>query len=409
MKRDEQRMKTKWNRAGLILMLLVAGCGRSKMEAPRTTTVVRGAIRMTVPFQGELEARRVEMIAVGVQGSAVLAELAAEGSRVAAGDLLARFDASQIEQDLARQENDLVRARQELESLEKAELPMELLDMESKRMEACTELEAEENFLESARGLLARGLMSEGEVAQQERKVEGLRTREAQLETRQELTSKHVHAARLAKARAALEAAEHQHDFTARQLALCEVRAPVAGVATLVPLPVGGEYRTAHVGDTLFRNQVFLCLPDPAEHVVRGYVGEAELPWVQVGNAVEAVPAAYPGVRLTGHVESVGGMAQTRPGQPVWRKFFPVQIALDAIPEPMPIGISVSAEIVAGESTHALLLPREAIEWRDSQAVAWRLSTKGIPEELRVQTGLADATHLEIIAGLSEGDRVRLP
>ena len=360
---------------------------------------------MAIPFQGEMEARRVETIAVGVQGSAVLSELVPEGTRVEKGDLLARFDASQIEQDLARQENDLVRARQELESLEKAELPLELIDMESKRLEARNELEAEERFLESARGLAERGLISTGEVAQQERKVEGLRTRGEQLDTRIELTKHHVHAARLAKARAALEAAERQRDFTASQLALCDVRAPVAGVATLVPLPVGGEYRTAHVGDTLFRNQPFLCLPDPAEHVLRGYVGEAELPWVKTGNAVEAVPAAFPDVKLSGRVESVGGMAQTRPGQPVWRKFFPVQIALGPVAEPMPFGISVRAEIVAGESTNALALPREALEWRGTQAFARKPSG----QEVAVQTGWADATRVEIVSGLAEGDAVALP
>ena len=398
-------MKTRFGFAGGLLALVLAGCGREAAPAPRTAVAARGAIRMAIPFQGELEARRVETISVGVQGSAVLSELVAEGTRAEKGDRLARFDASQIEQDLARQENELVRARQELESLEKAELPLELLDMESKRLDAQAEVAAEERFLESARSLAERGLMSAGEVAQQEQKVAGLKTRGEQMDTRIELTKKHVHAARLAKARAALEAAERQRDFTASQLALCEVRAPVAGTAVLVPLPVGGEYRTAHVGDTLFRNQVFLCLPDPAEHVVRGFVGEAELPWVKPGSAVAAVPAAFPDVKLSGRVESVGGMAQTRPGQPAWRKFFPVQIALDPISEPLPVGISVRADVVAGESAHALTLPREAVEWRDGRSYVRKASG----EETEVKTGLADAARIEITSGLAEGDEVALP
>ena len=398
-------MKTRLGFAGGLLALALAGCGREAATAPRTAVVERGAIRMAIPFQGELEARRVETIAVGVQGSAVLSELVPEGTRVEKGDRLARFDASQIEQDLSRQENELVRARQELESLEKAELPLELLDMESKRMDAQAEVAAEERFLESARNLEERGLMSAGEVAQQEQKVAGLKTRGEQLDTRIELTKKHVHAARLAKARAALEAAERQRDFTASQLALCEVRAPVAGTAVLMPLPVGGEYRTAHVGDTLFRNQAFLCLPDPTEHVVRGFVGETELPWVKPGSAVAAVPAAFPDVKLSGRVESVGGMAQTRPGQPAWRKFFPVQIALDPISEALPVGISVRADVVAGESSDALTLPREALEWRGGRSFVRKASG----EETEVKTGLADAARIEITSGLAEGDDVALP
>ena len=391
------------------LAMCCAGCGSRPAEELRTAAVVRGPVRMTVPIQGELEARRVAMISVGVQGAAVLADLVPEGTRVEQGDLLVRFDSFQIEQDLARLENELVRAQQELESLEKAELPLELLDMESKRLEAQSELEAEERFLESARGLQERGLMSEGEVAQQEKKVEALRTRGEQMETRIGLTRQHMHAARIAKARANLEMAQRQRDFTARQLSLCEVRAPVAGVATLVPVPVGGDYRTVHVGDTLYRNQTFLCLPDPTEHVVRGYVGESELPRVKKGHAVEAVATAFPHVRLTGRVETVGGMAQSLPGQNAWRKFFPVQIALDPIPEPMPVGISVNVDILAGESTNALLVPREALEWRGGEARVRRVGEGGGLEETEVAIGLADEARVEIVSGLAEGDRVRVP
>jgi len=388
-----------------LMGLLASGCGRSGAVAPSTTPVVRDSIRMTVPFQGELAARHVEMIGLGMRGAAVLTELVPEGTSVKAGDLLARFDSSQIEQDLVGQENEVVRARQELVSLEKAELPLELLDLESTRMEAQAELDAEARFLQSVRKLEERGLMSEFEVAQQEEKVAGLQARQEQVATRLQLTKKHVHAGRLAKAQAALEAAEGQRDFTARQLDLCDVRAPVDGVATLVPLPVGRQYRTAHVGDTLYRNQIFLCLPDPTEHIVKGYILESELPWVQPGNAVEAIPAAFPHLRLTGRVDSVGRMAQTRPDEPVWRKYFPVVISLEPLQESMPVGISVRAEVVAGEAADALLLPREAIEWREGEA--WVTRASG--ESVSVQTGLADLSRIEITEGLSEGDRVRLP
>lgn len=388
--------------------LCCSGCGPREEEL-RSAVVQRGDVRMAVPFRGELGARRVEMIAVGVQGSAVVEELVAEGTAVEPGDLLARFDSSQIEQDLARLENEWVRAGQELESLEKAELPLEVIEMESKRTAARAELAAEEAFLETARGLAGRGLMSETEVEQQERKAEALRERAKQSETRIELTREHVHAARLAKARSALESAARQRDFALRQLEQCEVRAKVAGIATHVPTTVGGEYRTVQVGDTLYRNQAFLCLPDPTEHVVRGFAEESELPWIRPGNAVEAVPAAFPGAKLTGKVETVGGMAQTRPGQPAWRKYFPVQIALDPLGEPMPTGLSVDAEIAAAESYGTLTVPREAIEWDGSRAHARKRRGDGGWERVEVECGIADAARVEILTGLAEGDEVLLP
>jgi multidrug efflux pump subunit AcrA (membrane-fusion protein) len=166
-----------------------------------------GLIRMEIPFQGEMEARRVAMVSVGIQGSAVLTELAEEGRHVEKGDIVARLDSSQIEADLVRFEHDCERARQELESLEKAEIPLDILDMQAQLLAAENEWQAEERFLEAATGLMVRGLMAEGEIEQQTGKVAGLKAKVEQTRQRMELTQKHVHVARLAKAKAALAAA----------------------------------------------------------------------------------------------------------------------------------------------------------------------------------------------------------
>lgn len=395
----------------LLCALALSACrpAASDPDAPSWVPVERADIRQTVPFQGELEARNMLQIAVGFQGSAVLTDLVPEGARVAEGDILARFDASQIEQDLARQENECVRTRQELESLEKAELPLERLELESQRADLESEVQAETAFLETARGLAERGLMSGTEIQIEQEKLAALRTKAERADTRLRLTADHLHAARLAKARAALEAAERQRDFTARQLALCEIRAPAAGTVSHVPLPVGGEYRTVHVGDTLFRNQVFLCIPQDASFVVRGYVEESALPSIVPGAAAMATPAAFPDLRLAGRVESVGAMARSRPGQPAWRKYFPVAIALDPLPRELPTGLSVHAEITAGEADGVLSVPRAALETRGGRLVVLRRSHDGRPEPVEVQIGRTDAERAEIRSGLREGDFVQCP
>lgn len=395
----------------LLSALALSACrpGADNPDAPRWVAVERGDIRQTVPFQGELEARNMLQIAVGFQGSAVLTELVPEGARVEEGDILARFDTAQIEQDLARQENECVRTRQELESLEKAELPLERLELETQRADLEAELQAESAFLETARGLAERGLMSGTEIALEEEKIGALRAKAERAGTRLRLTADHLHAARLAKARAALAAAERQRDFTARQLELCEIRAPAAGTVSHVPLPVGGGYRTAHVGDTLFRNQVFLCIPQDASFVVRGYVEEAALPSIVPGAAATATPAAFPGLRLPGRVESVGAMARSRPGQPAWLKFFPVTIALDPLPRELPTGLSVHAEITAGEASGVPCIPRAALEGRGGRLVAVRRGRGGAPETVDVEIGWTDDARAEVRSGLREGDFVQCP
>ena len=82
-----------------------------------------------------------------------------------------------------------------------------------------------------------------------------------------------------------------------------------------------------------------------------------------------------------------------------------MQVALDPVPEPMPVGLTVRADITAGEASHALLVPRAAVAWRGAQAVVRRAAGGETP----VQTGLADETRVEIVSGLAEGDEVLLP
>ena len=53
----------------------------------------------------------------------------------------------------------------------------------------------------------------------------------------------------------------------------------------------------------------------------------------------------------------------------------------------------------------ALRVLREAVVWRDAQAYVRRASGEEVP----VQAGLMDATHVEVLSGLAEGDEVRLP
>lgn len=86
-----------------------------------------------------------------------------------------------------------------------------------------------------------------------------------------------------------------------------------------------------------------------------------------------------------------------------------MQIALEDCPDYLPVGISVRAEILAGVATNVLRVPREAVEWRDGGAWVRVLLADGREEPRPIEAGLADATHVEVRAGLEEGMRVLAP
>lgn len=375
--------------------------------------VARADIRPTTPFRGVLEARNLSVVTVPVQGSAVLVDILPEGTRVAQGDCVARFDTSQLRQDLARQESDRVRARQERKSLESAELPLERLDLENQLAALRADADAERAFLESVRSLRDRNLMSDAEVARQEEKVAAADLRVSQMERRADLTLQHLHPARLAKARAAEQAAARLASFTRSQLDGCVVRAPADGVLALLPLSISGEWRVPQVGDTLFRNQAFLCIPGAGGFLIAGLASESDLPRIAPGAPVTARSPAFPDLLLRGAVESVGRIPRTASTPAGPRTGFPVRIALDpdTTPADLPLGVSVLAEIEAPPRLSVLSVPRAAVDWLGpAPAVLARPAGSTDPAApVPFQPGATDDARVEILSGLDETWEIFLP
>lgn len=385
---------------------LLSACDRSK-ERAETHTVGIGPLRVWTVYPGKLEARRVEIIMSKFQGTATIVELAPEGIPVQAGDLLVRFDSSQVERDLLKLQRDYQLARSDLERLEKAEQPLELRDLEAQRLEAQTNYEAERQYLEDSRALLEEELVSEQEIEQQKLKVEQLRATLDKLDQRIALTRDFLHPAARERARATLAAAEQELTLAQRQLENCTVLAPAAGTVVYRPLHVGGEFRTVRVGDSLYRNQPFMSIPDMQDLVIDILIPEAELARVETGREVVVTPLSYPDLNLRGRVESVGSMATTAMERPGWQRYFRALIGLREIDPRLRSGMSVQAEILSYSNDQALLLPRAYVRMENNEPVVYP-AAQGAPPR-RVKLGWADLRHFEVLEGLNPGDVIRKP
>ena len=387
-------------RLALAALLAAGGCTRSSPpSAPHT--LATGPLEVWTVYPGKLEARRVETILSKFNGSATIVELAPEGTPVTAGTLLVKFDSSQVERDLLKLERDFQLARTDLERLEKAELPLELRDLEAQRIEAQTAYEAERQYLEDSRALMAEDLVSEQEIEQQKLKVDQLRTQLEKLEQKITLTREFLHPAALERARATLATAEQELALAKGQLSNCIVYAPADGVVVYRPLHVGGEYRTVRVGDSIFKNQPFMIIPDMRDLIVEIQIPEAELSRVEPGREVRVIPLSYPDLKLRGRVETVGSMATAMIDRPGWQRYFRAVIGLLDTDPRLRSGMSVQAEVLSYANRQALLLPRAYVHMEQGEpvvrtAAGWR----------RVRLGWADLRHFEVLEGLRAGDIV---
>ena len=370
--------------------------------------VARGPLAVWSDYQGRLESSEVVFIVSRLEGDAILVELTPEGMQVTEGDLLARFDTSELERELLELGQQLAMAESDLDGLTRGSQPLELRDLQLETLEAGSDLRAELQYLEVISGLSGENLISEKEIEQQRQRVEEVETALESKEIKQRLTREVLHPAAIKRARAALAVVRSKFELARKQIAASEIRAPRDGVVVYKPLHFGTEFRNMRVGDTLYPNMPFMTLPDLARLEVECYVPENELPLVQPGFDVFVHPLAYPDVRLAGNVTSVGAVAQSAPGAPQWQQYFTATVSLDAGDARLRPGMSTTVHVLSYHNPEAILVPRAAVVWAAGAPTA-RVRRLGRVEQRDLALGHANASHHEVVDGLAPGDVVLIP
>ena len=386
------------------------GGGRRKASGPveAVEQVREGPLEVWSVLEGAVESRFVREIMSDLQGAATVVELAPDGAAVQSGDVVVRFDSSVWERERLRMNRDATVAREDYESLVRARLPLEEQELRSRAAAAWQQYSNEVSGVADSRELLAEGLISAGEVAQQAVRAEAAREQAVQADRQADLTLRFLHPAALERARAVLDSAEQEAAIAARQLSNCVVRAPCAGMLAHKAVSLGSEFRTIRVGDGVYRNQPFLTISDLSNMVLRCTVPESDLLTVAPGALAEVRPLAYPELTLRAAVESVGGMAQAIAGKPGGQKYFAVLIRLEDVDRRLRPGMSAEVRVRSYASAQSLLIPRVAVFWNEDRTFC-DVFRQGRWTNAPVRLGQAGLRNVEVLDGLRPGDKVRLP
>ncbi len=386
------------NRAAAVLATaLLVGCGSRSREP--IYTVSRTAFVHRVTAEGTLEAREATKISVAptVTSRVRLAWIAAEGTRVEEGDLIARFDREDFERRLeeARAELDSAGFRtQETRAdndrkLQEHKRDFEIADLElgfARRYQKedaqifsrheIAESEIDEELANARRQHADEMTSAQHELAQTELDILAIEKRKANL--------------RIDEAEAGLES--------------LEVRAPHAGILTLVRNWRG---EPPAVGAEMWRGQEIAEIPALAEVQAEVFVLEADARGLVEGRRAQVVVAAHPEVLHEGRISRVDALAQPRFGDsPV--QYFGVIVELDVThPDTMKPGQRVSATLFLEELDEALVVPRQAIHQRGDRTWVYRRNGSGF-EVCDVVIGPSSVGLVVITEGLEDGDVVAL-
>jgi RND family efflux transporter MFP subunit len=166
------------------------------------------------------------------------------------------------------------------------------------------------------------------------------------------------------------------------------ITAPMDGVVLRRDGEVG---EIAEAGQILFR----VGVPRPLQVVAE--VNEEDIPRVALGQVVLFRTDAFPDRRLEGKIREMTPMGD------VLAKTYRVKIAL---PDDTPLqpGMSVEANIITREKPNALLVPADAI-----QGNAVFVIESGRVRRREVGIGIRGTRNVEILSGLSDGERVVAP
>ncbi len=385
--------------SGLLLLLVATWWAREGEEPAQWVALERCDLSLTVPVEGVLEAVDSASItppAVPQIWNFKIAMLAPEGIEVEAGQPVVGFDTSELRQRLRTSTGERESAEGQLEK-RLSELDIERQNLELELAEAEARLRREALRLQVPEGLVAARELATARVDHDLAQLEV-----ESLQERLELLARRSRAEVAALERRRDRAAQRVDELGANLQAM-QVKAPRAG--TIIYAQNRGE--KPRVGDSVWRAQTLLEIPDLSAMVGRGQVDESEAGQLAVGQRVEFELDAHPGRPVFGVIqtlhESLGPKSDSDP-----TKVVAIEVALEATdPETMRPGMRFRGSVELERVEQAVCLPSGAPQWAPEGPVV--VVHQAVGERLVVpKLGRRNAEYFEVLEGLEAGDRVGL-
>lgn len=385
-----------------LLALGLAACSPAPDSSTPVEVVTPGPLRLVVEAEGELKsAKSTPLLVPGEAWSRrQLIWMKPDGSRVRAGEVVARFAADQGELELAKALLDLQR-----NALAKASKSLELESMQGRvdvdLAQVATELAIATRYADADLEMFARNEILD---AIQDRRF--LDTKQEVLEWKRDQASERGRAEL-----AVLDSQRASFDLNAdrrrRDLDALELVAPNDGVLVLT---ADWSREKPKLGASLWAGNEFATLPDPSALEVELVLPQLEAQGLEAGQTVELHPAGRPDQGLRSTLSWVASAPQQRGGRgnPVryitMKATVPAELAVRHGWVP---GQAFSGRILLREAEEALSVPNVALLAEGATRYVEVLSGSSV-ERREVKLGARGPGRSEVLEGLAPGDRVLL-
>jgi len=343
-----------------MVTILLPACGKEKHDnlPGKTATVVKGATLETIKMQpldesfeatGTVRSKTSAIVSPRIPGT-ISVMTAKEGSRVRKGEILARLDARENQATAAAAEGAVEDARR---ALDESKARRKLADSQFERYQK---------------------LFKSDVVSRQEFDIKG---------TEKELAEQGV-----ARAEARLKQAQEQATGAGAFADYTKITAPITGIISS---------RQADLGATVFPGQTLFTIEDESGYQLELAIPESLSLKVSSGTPVEVT------------LEAIGSsfrakIAEIVPSADPLTRTFTAKIPLQQ--KGLKSGMFGRGTISLGSKINGMTLPKKAIVERGALTFIWVLDKENIARMRIVKAGKNLGERVEILAGLSDGERI---
>ena len=356
--------------AGLVVLLVLGVAALRRPEGVPASAARVGRADLIVPILSDGTLEPPDGGELRSPGRATVGAISArEGSRVSRGTVLVVLQ----NPELSTRSRDAQGAVSQLG----AERAKAAADLETEKTSAA---QAQKTY-EADKRLLADGAVTRATLEADQAAWESARERER---------AAHARLDSLSETRIALSE-ESARDLT-RQAEALTVRAPADGLVYNLP---------RRVGENVEEGQLVASVADPDHLAVRARVDQPDLPRVKPGQRLVVTFDGLPDRKWSGRITRVAPGLRDVGGRQVGEVLGEISDPTSALPP----NASVNVQIIVGEKTAALVVPRAAINRDGERRYVWVLQD-GRARRRDVTVGLIGLTDVEVASGLAEGDRV---
>ncbi len=384
----------------ILAALILLSCNR---DANKSAIVKQMPFATEVEATGEIFALKFETINIPeiIRNRDLriywlkITDLVAEGTVVKKGDFIATLEANEVESRLKSTLEELGKANNSYESalLDSTLKLSQLRDEITNKLDNLKEIKIQ--FDQSK--YESKAIQRQNQINYQKAQIQ---LNSAQRNYEKEIQRQKVRIKRYKKRVEWETEMKDMYESTLRQL---RIVSPSDG---MVVYGTSWNGKKIKVGDEVGRWQPLIAtIPDLNSLYSEAIVKEIDIAKIKVGQKVNIKIDAFPEKAFEGEVLSIANIGQPIAGAGM--NGFKVNISINQNGEKILPSMTTSNKIVVSSFEKSLVVPRQAIFYIDSSEVVFLVKGRTIIQT-KVETGGENETHMRIIKGLKEGDKVLL-